>query len=274
MDQRAKRDAGDFLPKYLDILTKFSTLAATVTFLFGSSFLFGRCLGIGYRSFQYMTISDVISSSFACTPIVISYFSLIVLLIIVTHPVDGTPTANNKGLSDSSFSKPIGWLTSWPLLFLYLLIGVANILFFPPEFGTGFAALFFLLFILSLCIRAVMKSEELGLPSAVAYFSLGCGTCAILLGAGYFINSAIINNPKFENIGEEMSICTDICKHGQVVTRFSEVTVVRWSGTMAVSYLANTSIKQIDELHARDDQALIDVPKVIRNAIAWLAAGS
>ncbi|WP_349433554.1 hypothetical protein [Pararhizobium sp. A13] len=231
-----------------DVISQITTGVVSVSLLFGVATLLGKCLAIGIHVLSYITITDVAVNALTLSPVIFIEFAILVLYRIYL----GNDGPKRRNAAFGPYSK---WWFIGPLVFLpvaYYALPLRAFIALPLFVTLVFG------FLVMETINTRRRRGELHRMDLL--FGSVTVSFFIFLSLSYLFTALDVvarpGSPAYKE-WKGYEICTDKCKNGMVLARFSEVTVVKWQVDGRVAYIANSEIRSTTEVEIRDQGAYL-----------------
>lgn len=226
------------IDKYLNPFTKFPESITPASLLIGLCWLVGKCWALGYQSFGYISIADIIRTSFSIAPVIGLFLICFFWLIFFDTP------KNQINPGDIKKAKIYG--------FLFIIIIAILVIFFiilektPKEiYNILFLVSAFLfssfVYFLSIQIQKNKISEENAIILLYGFLGL------FIFSQSYTINTIDIFYSK--NTYDEKICLKNECWNGRTIERLSDATYFKQEENGTLIAVMNTEIVSIKYLN-------------------------
>ncbi|CAG0987789.1 hypothetical protein RHIZO_02083 [Rhizobiaceae bacterium] len=220
-----------------------------VSVVIGAGSLFGKLAAIGSYALEFVTAADLIDAATRTAPISLVFLCGFGWLRIVTDSREGR-------------SRPQKAFPKWSYFILPLVCALGAIAFYtlPPSKGSG--PVWICAFI---GISALIKITDFEIDKGRLHVSILVLGFLFSLFVGAFLTRYFTTvqelwteNPTFSL--NENTICDAInCRSGTIVTRLSQVTIIRWRGETTLDYIPNSFITKVSIVKPFDDEPIFDL---------------
>ncbi|TWD57888.1 hypothetical protein FB480_101643 [Agrobacterium vitis] len=221
------------IDKYLSPFTKITKSIVTASLFYSLCWLVGNCWALGYQSFGYISITDIMKTSLRISPLfglmLIAFFWCAFFLKKV--PPEEERTIKKYNLIVSTYVTIIMSIT-----FIYCNL---KIIYFSLLWSSG------ILFVWSsFYLRFKIEENEISEENA---FVLMCGILGLFLFLASFATNAI--NVIDKNFKYEEEICiNNECWNGRTIQRFSDATYFQQEEDGSLITIMNSEISEIKSI--------------------------